>query len=115
MVTQKRIIGAFIAFIMMIVMIAGSVDPKNTAHAAEDYRTWSQKDDRWANTAMGGSTIRESGCYVTSIAMVAAASGARDTDSFDPGVFARQLNNIGAFSWDGSLMYWASVNAAGNR
>lgn len=110
-VTQKRIISAFIAFIMMIVMIAGAVDPKNTAHAAEDYRTWSQKDDRWANTAMGGSTIRESGCYVTSIAMVAAASGARDTDSFDPGVFARQLNNIGAFSWDGSLMYWASVNA----
>ena len=43
--------------------------------------------------------------------MVAAASGARDTESFNPGVFAQQLNNIGAFSWDGSLMYWASVNA----
>ena len=96
---------------MMVGMIAGAVSPTEKAHAAEDYHTWSQKDERWAYTAMGGSTVKESGCYITSIAMVAAASGARDTESFNPGVFAQQLNNIGAFSWDGSLMYWASVNA----
>lgn len=109
-VTHKGIIGILLAFIIMISMIAGAVSPANRAHAAEDYRTWSQKDERWASTAMGGSTVRDSGCYVTSIAMVVAASGARNTEDFNPGVFAQQLNSIGAFTWDGSLAYWASVN-----
>ena len=110
-VTNKGIIGILLACVMLIGMIAGVYSPTEKAHAAEDYRTWSQKDERWAYTPLGGSTVKESGCYITSIAMVAAASGARDTESFNPGVFAQQLNNIGAFSWDGSLMYWASVNA----
>jgi len=110
-VTNKGIIGVLLAFVMLVGMIAGVYCPSETAHAAEDYRTWSQKDERWSETAIGGSTVRESGCYITSIAMVAAASGARNTEEFNPGVFAQQLNNIGAFGWDGSLMYWASVNA----
>lgn len=110
-VTHKGIIGVFLAIVLLVSMIAGAISPTMNVHAAEDYRTWSQKDERWAATAMGGSTVRDSGCYITSIAMVAAASGARNTDDFNPGVFAQQLNNIGAFGWDGSLMYWASVNA----
>lgn len=83
-VTHKGIIGVFLAIVLLVSMIAGAVSPTINVHAAEDYRSWSQKDERWAATAMGGSTIRDSGCYITSIAMVAAASGARDTDSFNP-------------------------------
>jgi len=109
-VTHKGIIGILLALAMTVSVFSGACDPAKNTHAADDYHTWSQKDDRWAGTSMGGSSVRESGCYITSIAMVAAASGARDTESFNPGVFAQQLNSIGAFSWDGGLASWASVN-----
>ena len=85
------------------------------AHAAEDFRTWRQFDSRWENERIGGSTVRSSGCYITSIAMVAAASGARSTESFDPGVFARELNKINAFNQWGGLSSWSSVNKIVNE
>lgn len=109
---EKGIIRILLAFFLAVGMLAGIGISYQTAHGAEDYRTWRQTDERWGSTAIGGSTVRSSGCYITSIAMVAVASGARDTSSFDPGVFARQLNNMGAFSSGGGLMSWASVNKA---
>lgn len=109
---EKGILSLLLAFLMCIGVLAGVITPRNSAFAAEDFRTWRQLDDRWGNTAMGGTTVRKSGCYVTSIAMVAVASGARDTSNFNPGVFAKQLNDMGAFSSGGALMAWASVNKA---
>lgn len=109
---EKGIICFLLTFFAFIGVFAGVYRPNHNVHAAEDFRLWRQLDDRWGDTPMGGTTVRRSGCYVTSIAMVAVASGARSTDNFDPGVFARTLNNMGAFSWDGGLMAWASVNRA---
>lgn len=101
-----------LALLMVIGVFAGVFTPRRYALAAEDFRTWRQLDERWGNTAMGGTTVRKSGCYITSIAMAAVASGARDTKDFDPGVFAKKLNDMGAFSSGGALIAWASVNKA---
>ena len=108
----KGILCFLLTLLMFAGVFAGIFTPRKYALAAEDFRMWRQLDDRWGNTAMGGTTVRKSGCYITSIAMVAVASGARDTDSFDPGVFAKQLNDMGAFSSGGALIAWASVNKA---
>ena len=108
----KGILCFLLTLFMFAGVFAGVFTPRKYALAAEDFRMWRQLDDRWGNTAMGGTTVRRSGCYITSIAMVAVASGARDTDSFDPGVFAKQLNDMGAFSSGGALISWASVNKA---
>ncbi|WP_028516470.1 dockerin type I repeat-containing protein [Ruminococcus flavefaciens] len=108
----KGILCFLLTLLMFAGVFAGVFTPRKYALAAEDFRMWRQLDDRWGNTAMGGTTVRRSGCYITSIAMVAVASGARDTDSFDPGVFAKQLNDMGAFSSGGALIAWASVNKA---
>ena len=108
----KGILCFLLTLLMFAGVLAGVFTPRKYALAAEDFRMWRQLDDRWGNTAMGGTTVRRSGCYITSIAMVAVASGARDTDSFDPGVFAKQLNDMGAFSSGGALIAWASVNKA---
>lgn len=109
---EKGIICLLLTFLAVLGVFAGGYRPKQNVCAAEDFRLWRQLDDRWGNTPIGGTTLRRSGCYVTSIAMVAVASGARSTDNFNPGVFARQLNNMGAFNSGGGLMSWASVNRA---
>ena len=98
--------------LIAIGVFSGVFTTQRYALAAEDFRTWRQLDERWENTAMGGTTVRKSGCYITSIAMVAVASGACDTTDFDPGVFAKKLNDMGAFSSGGALIAWASVNKA---
>lgn len=109
---EKGIIRILLAFFLAVGMLAGIGISRQPAHGAEDFHSWRQTDERWGSVAIGGSTVRSSGCYITSIAMVAVASGARDTSSFDPGVFARQLNNMGAFNGGGGLTSWASVNKA---
>ncbi|WP_019678567.1 dockerin type I repeat-containing protein [Ruminococcus flavefaciens] len=109
-VKEKGIRCILLTFLIFWGMFAGVYRPAQAAHAAEDFRLWRQLDSRWGSTAIGGSTLRSSGCYVTSIAMVAVASGARDTETFNPGVFAKQLNDIGAFNGSGGLSSWASVN-----
>ncbi|MBP5379800.1 MAG: dockerin type I repeat-containing protein [Ruminococcus sp.] len=111
-VREKRLFSVLLAVFILIGMLAGICQTNNKAHAAEDFRLWRQNDERWGDQPIGGSTVRSSGCYITSIAMAAVASGAKDTESFDPGVFAKTLNDMGAFNQWGGLSAWASVNKA---
>ncbi|MCR4638887.1 dockerin type I repeat-containing protein [Ruminococcus sp.] len=111
-VKEKGIFSFLLAFFILIGMLAGSCQTNIKAHAADDFRLWRQNDERWGSYAIGGSTVRSSGCYITSIAMAAVASGAKDTESFDPGVFAKTLNDLKAFNQWGGLSAWASVNKA---
>ena len=83
-VTHKGIIGILLALAMTVSVFSGACDPAKNTHAADDYHTWSQKDDRWAGTSMGGSSVRESGCYITSIAMVMRLSKDEDVDPNKP-------------------------------
>lgn len=109
-VKEKGIFSVLLAFFILIGMLAGVCQTNIKAHAADDFRLWRQNDERWGSCAIGGSTVRSSGCYITSIAMSAVDSGARDTESFDPGVFAKALNDMGAFNQWGGLISWSSVN-----
>ena len=111
-VKEKGIFSVLLAFLFLIGMLAGACQTNNKAHAADDFRLWRQNDERWGSYAIGGSTVRSSGCYITSIAMAAVASGAKDTESFDPGVFAKTLNDMKAFNQWGGLSAWGSVNKA---
>ena len=111
----KGITDILLAFFAIIALLAGAYRPRMSASAAEDFRLWRQNDERWGSCPIGGSTIRQSGCYMTSIAMAAVASGARDTESFDPGVFSKALNEINAFNQWGGLASWGSVNKVVNE
>lgn len=109
-VREKRITGLLLIVLAFIAILAGAYRPQASAAADGDFRLWRQNDERWGNNPIGGSTVRQSGCYMTSIAMVAVASGARDTESFDPGVFSKDLNDIHAFNQWGGLSSWGSVS-----
>ena len=111
-VKEKSIFSVLLALFILFGMLAGVCQTNFKAHGAEDFRLWRQNDESWGSYAIGGSTVRSSGCYITSIAMAAVASGAKDTESFDPGVFAKTLNDMGAFNQWGGLSSWSSVNKA---
>ena len=72
-VKEKGIFSVLLAFFILIGMLAGVCQTNIKAHAADDFRLWRQNDERWGSCAIGGSTVRSSGCYITSIAMSAVA------------------------------------------
>lgn len=87
----------------------------------EEYRDWSQMDPRWSETPMGGTTIRSSGCLLTSLAIMAVHSGSIDStamtnmgitsiEQFNPGVLANAYTNANGFSYDGAIASWGTIN-----
>lgn len=87
----------------------------------DEYREWSQLDPRWKDTPMGGTTIRRSGCLVTSLAIMAVHSGSVDSsafstlgissvEEFNPGVLANAYTRVGGFSSGGAISSWGTIN-----
>ncbi|MBR5512892.1 MAG: dockerin type I repeat-containing protein [Ruminococcus sp.] len=87
----------------------------------DEYRDWSQMDSRWSETPMGGTTIRRSGCLLTSLAIMAVHSGSVDStamsnmgitdiEQFNPGVLANAYTNANGFSYDGGIVSWGTIN-----
>lgn len=77
---------------------------------------WKQCDSAWGHIKLGGSegaSLCDIGCYVTSMAILIAQSGAPTTlgDNFNPGTFAQYLISHNAFSNGGSLDSLSSVNS----
>lgn len=70
-----------------------------------DFTNWKQYDDEWGDIVLGSSssTIRNSGCLVTAIAIQMARSGTQisnlpdDSNSFNPGLLVKTLNKHGGF------------------
>ncbi len=87
----------------------------------DEYREWSQLDPRWGDTPMGGTTIRRSGCLITSLAIMAVHSGSIDSaamanlgisdiEQFNPGVLANAYTSVGGFSGGGAISSWGTIH-----
>ena len=114
----KKVLCAVTALFVLTGALTGGAGTRSrcsradtlTASAAEDYHSWRQKDPRWADIPIGyRDTVGTAGCLLTSLSMIAVMSGVRDEGSFDPGVFARSMNDIGAFNQWGGIESWASI------
>ncbi|MBR3900119.1 MAG: dockerin type I repeat-containing protein [Ruminococcus sp.] len=93
----------------------------STVSVFDEYRDWSQMDTRWSETPMGGTTIRSSGCLLTSLAIMAMHSGSIDStamtnmgitsiEQFNPAVLANAYTNANGFSYDGAIASWGTIN-----
>ncbi len=74
------------------------------------YKNWKQADPRWANNRLGASTtIGDSGCTSTSVAMALAKSGVKTNLSTDlsPASFVDWMNKNGGYSEND--LYWGIV------
>lgn len=131
---QKKIIGILTAIVTAaccaaaetssavdIVIGETSVSSDSSVSVYNEYREWSQLDPRWGNTPMGGTTIRRSGCLVTSLAIMAVHSGSIDSaamanlgisdiEQFDPGVLANAYTSVGGFSGGGAISSWGTIH-----
>lgn len=87
----------------------------------DEYREWSQLDSRWGDTPMGSTTIRKSGCLITSIAIMAMHSGSLDTtalsnmgisdiEQFNPAVLANAYTAADGFTYGGAIKSWGTLN-----
>ena len=73
---------------------------------------WKQYEGEWSTTEVGnsGSTVKEIGCLVTSIAIQISRSGVQTgIPNFNPGTFVEALNDINAFGSGGELLNYSSV------
>lgn len=87
----------------------------------DEYREWSQLDPRWGNTPMGGTTIRSSGCLLTSLAIFSVHSGSiddtalanmgiKDIEEFNPSVLANAYTGKNGFSYGGGIVSWGTIS-----
>lgn len=81
--------------------------------AAEDYRAWTQDDERWGTIELGksGNTMKKAGCLVTSVTKLIIQSGLKSADEFTPETLVRWLNSNGGFT-DGGGLYWEKAAEA---
>lgn len=81
---------------------------KCSTTASGDFSTWRQGDSRWGSIHLGKSndTISQSGCLVTSLAMLIMKYNIPTTISgeFNPGTFVETLNKNNGFQ--GALFRW---------
>ena len=105
---MKKLKRLLVLFTLLITLITG-VSPvyQVYADATEDYKTFSQLDERWAGYVYGGGkTIGRAGCFITSFAvqMAYANPDLRDVNTFNPKILAQGL------SFDGDMQYQTTVN-----
>lgn len=87
----------------------------------DEYLSWSQLDERWGDTPMGGTTIRRSGCLLTSLAIMAVHSdsidstamenlGISDIEQFNPSVLANAYTSVNGFTSGGAIASWGTIH-----
>lgn len=79
--------------------------------ATGEYKTWKQGDPRWSGIRLGSSweTIGQSGCAVTSVAMLLVKSGNFDESTINPGSLCQFLTNNGGLDSSANI-YWGAVS-----
>lgn len=131
---HKKFIGIFTAFVTAACcavptafaveefeIVPSSATEISSLSIFDEYRDWSQMDPRWSDTPMGGTTIRRSGCLLTSLAIFSVHSGSidntalanmgiSDIEQFNPGVLANAYTNANGFSYDGAIMSWGTIS-----
>lgn len=117
----KKLLGLVTAMLTALCLVTASLPSAKAASVYDEYLSWSQLDSRWGNVAMGGSTIRSSGCLITSLAIMLVHSGSIDSaamknlgisdiEQFNPGVLANAYTSVNGFSSGGAISSWGTIH-----
>lgn len=116
----RKLIGAAAAVLTAVCTMTAALPASQAAYKQEEYLAWSQMDERWGETPMGATTIRRSGCLVTSLAIMVMDSGSLDEaamkklniekpEDFNPGVLAAGYTDVDGFSEGGAIKSWLDI------
>lgn len=93
-----------------------NAEENSSKNISDAYATWKQTDERWCNLRLSndhhsGDTVYNSGCFATSLCVLAAYSGAESKDEsvFNPAIGIPKLN-----FYSGSLLAQESVSKLGD-
>ncbi len=85
----------------------------NGSPSTGEFSKWKQYEGEWASVPMGnsGQTVKDIGCFVTSIAILIAKSGVpTNLNPFNPKTFVEYMNKIGGFDSGGSFAQMSNVS-----
>lgn len=129
---HRRIISAVTALAVVLGCTANAAmaadvndmpfEMTGTASVYDEYLEWSQLDSRWGDTPMGNSNVRNVGCLITSLAIMAMHSGSIDStalenmdisdiEQFNPGVLADAYTKYDGFTAGGAIALWGTINS----
>lgn len=128
--SNKKVLSAISAFVMSLCFVVPthsmadnimiSVSDSENISVYDEYLSWSQLDERWGSTPMGYSTIRSSGCLITSLAIMIMDSdsvddvamqnlGITDIEQFNPSVLANAYTAANGFTSGGAIASWGTI------
>ena len=105
---KAAIAGAVLSAVMGAALFSNSF----TYAFSGNYKSWKQYGSSWSSMTLGSSsdTVAESGCAITSAAILMVQSGSITDNDFNPGVIVEYLNQHGGFNSSG-LLDWTSLSA----
>lgn len=104
---RAAIAGGVLAAVIAVSAIGGSL----IQAVGNEYKSWKQYGSSWSSMYLGssGETVAQSGCAVTSAAMLMVQSGSVTDADFNPGTIISYMNQNGGFSDSGSIN-WSKLS-----
>ena len=102
---KKRILCLALVMVMIFTLlpVSGFAATYDGASYSTDYANWKQGSYPWGNKTLGDlCTMADSGCLITSIAILMAKSGAEDPEYFCPGTLRDRYETKGYVSHNSS-------------
>jgi len=101
---KSAIVGGAVAAVMAVTALSGTIIQ---AMSDNSYKSWKQYGESWSGMNLGASsdTVAQSGCAVTSAAILMVHSGAVTDDSFNPGTLVSFMSANGGFTSSGCILW----------
>lgn len=105
---KSAIVGGAVAAVMAATVLSGTIIQ---AMSDNSYKSWKQYGESWSGMYLGPSsdTVAQSGCAVTSAAILMVRSGSVTDDSFNPGTLVSFVSNNGGFTSSGCIL-WGTLS-----
>jgi len=105
---KSAIVGGAVAAVMAASVLSGTIIQ---AMSDNSYKSWKQYGESWSGMYLGPSsdTVAQSGCAVTSAAILMVRSGSVTDDSFTPGTLVSFMSNNGGFTSSGCIL-WSKLS-----
>lgn len=105
---KAAIAGGAIAAVMAVSALSGTIIQ---AISDNSYKSWKQYGESWSGMYLGASsdTVAQTGCAVTSAAILMVKSGAVTDDSFNPGALVSFMSSNGGFTSSGCIL-WSKLS-----
>ncbi len=101
----RRLLSGILGMVLLAGAFGGTIIG---AQGGNSYKSWKQTNHPWGAMELGesGESVSQSGCAITSAAMLMVHSGAVEDAGFDPSVLVEFMNENNGFDQAGNAQWW---------